>query len=246
LDRGEGGTLLDWYAALFPEILKLKGRKTGEGGLLHRLDFETRGLVLFAKNQASLDFLLGLQEEGGFVKEYNALCQKAADLPRRSGLSASAGFPPPPQIAALSAAVADLSPPQNIPFTIESFFRPFGQGRKEVRPVTLENKHWEIAKDRGETYKTHVVSFAALDASRFSFTLRITRGFRHQIRCHLAWLGFPILNDPIYGETPGQEQALCDPMALCCQGLLFTDPQSGEVREYRIRENRGNKKPENM
>jgi 23S rRNA-/tRNA-specific pseudouridylate synthase len=32
---------------------------------------------------------------------------------------------------------------------------------------------------------------------------RITRGFRHQVRAHLSFLGFPIYGDPLYGvEAP--------------------------------------------
>jgi 23S rRNA pseudouridine1911/1915/1917 synthase len=248
LSGGEGGTLLDWYAALFPPVRNLNGRKAGEGGLLHRLDFETHGLVLFAKNQNSLDFLRKTQEEGGFVKEYGAVCQKAPpDKAMLYQATPAAGFPQPPQIAGLP----DNGPPaasQSVLFSIESFFRPFGPGRKEVRPVTTDNKHWEIAKDRGETYKTKVIAFAALDPSRLAFTLRITRGFRHQIRCHLAWIAYPILNDPLYGKAPQREQSPQEEqappdesfppprshLALRCQALFFNDPRSGEKREYRI------------
>jgi 23S rRNA-/tRNA-specific pseudouridylate synthase len=71
---GNGNTLLDWYAAVLLPVTELSGRKEGEGGLLHRLDFETQGLVLFAKNQKSLDHLLRQQDEGKFVKEYTAHC----------------------------------------------------------------------------------------------------------------------------------------------------------------------------
>jgi 23S rRNA pseudouridine1911/1915/1917 synthase len=47
--KNGGDTLLDWYAGIFPPVMDMCGRKEGEGGLLHRLDFETQGLVLFAK-----------------------------------------------------------------------------------------------------------------------------------------------------------------------------------------------------
>jgi 23S rRNA-/tRNA-specific pseudouridylate synthase len=64
-----------------------------------------------------------------------------------------------------------------------------------------------------------------------SITVRIKRGFRHQIRCHLSWIGYPILNDPLYGSQPFQAD---DFLALCAQALFFIDPDSGLEREYRI------------
>jgi 23S rRNA pseudouridine1911/1915/1917 synthase len=225
--RGEKETLLDWYAAFFPAMLKLRAKKEGEGGLLHRLDYETQGLVLFAKNQRSFDFFAKEQEAGLFVKEYHALCEKRVP-------GALAGFPPPPEHAPLSADTSHFLQPQNTPFMIESFFRPFGPGRKEVRPVAPEKKYAEIAKDRGETYKTHLLDFSQIEGNLFSFTLRITRGFRHQIRCHLSWLGFPILNDPIYGAAETQKQAPQAYLALRAQAVSFPDPRSGELRIYRI------------
>jgi 23S rRNA pseudouridine1911/1915/1917 synthase len=209
LKTGGGDTLHDWYAAVFLPVMELSGRKEGEGGLLHRLDFETQGLVLFAKTQKSLDHLLKQQDEGKFVKEYNAHC---------SLLTAHCSFssPPPFNVA------KDGFPPT--PFVIESFFRAYGPGRKQVRPVTdAAYKHRKI----GDCYRTEVVSVSA-DDNGLSVTARLCRGFRHQIRCHLAWIGCPVLNDPLYG-LPADDGFL----ALRATGLEFTD-LGGELREYRV------------
>jgi len=210
LKAGTGDTLLDWYAALFPPIMELSGKKEGEGGLLHRLDFETQGLVLFAKTQHSLDFLLTQQEDGNFIKEYTATSQK----PHSSFLTPHSSFPPPPHSSSS---------------VIESFFRPFGPGRKEVRPVVdAVGKDKEVAKDKGGYYRTEIISVTEIAPEQFSFTLRLRRGFRHQIRCHLAWIGYPVLNDPIYGTE------VKDFLALRASALVFTDPEKREPREYRI------------
>jgi 23S rRNA pseudouridine1911/1915/1917 synthase len=216
LQNGSGDTLVDWYAAQVSPVLDISGKRGGEGGLLHRLDFETHGLVLFAKNQSSLDFLLTQQEQGNFIKEYSAICQKSG--------AASASFPPPP--FAVSPVVAGTA--------IESFFRPFGPGRKQVRPVTdgKGRKAALIAKDRGGYYRTEIVNVNdnITDNGHYAFTVRLKRGFRHQIRCHLAWIGCPVVNDPIYGEQLATDGFL----ALRSHGLAFPDPASGEQREYRI------------
>ncbi len=90
----------------------------------------------------------------------------------------------------------------------------------------------EIAKDAGAYYKTEIigiekVNIAGQDES-YHFTVRLKRGFRHQIRCHLAWVGFPVLNDPLYGK--GGDGFL----ALRATGLFFNDPKNNEPIQFRI------------
>ena len=217
-------TLLDWYASFFPPVLSIAGGREGEGGLMHRLDYETRGLVLFAKNQEAFGVFQSGQLFGDFVKEYSALCEKSeSSLPGFPPL-VSAGFPP---LTSAGFAPDELSPDK--PFVIESYFRPFGPGRKQVRPViTAGKKIRKPAGDRGNFYRTEIVSVRG-----DFFTLRIKRGFRHQLRCHLSWIGFPIKNDPLYGtdRSLSPERGF---LALCAQALFFHDPRTGQKREFRI------------
>ena len=214
-DGNNGETLLGWYAKIFPPVMELSGKKENDGGLLHRLDFETQGLVLFAKNQQTLENLLTQQKQGKFIKEYSAICQKREQQP--DGFEAFTG----PQIGAP-------------PLVIESYFRPYGPGRKQVRPVTKEKlKGKEIAKDGDAYYKTEVISIEKMvnngQEESYHFTVRLRRGFRHQIRCHLAWACFPVLNDPLYGK--GEATGF---LALSATGLFFGDPKSGEPIQFRI------------
>ena len=192
--QSSGSTLLEWYASHNPAMMELSGRKKGEGGLLHRLDFETQGLVLCAKNQPALDNLLDQQKQGNFIKEYSAVCH-----------------------APCNHAV------------IESFFQPFGPGRKMVRAVTVDCKNKKhIASDQGGYYRTEVIDGTALN-NHFLHTLRLKRGFRHQIRCHLAWIGCPVVNDPLYGTG-----TIDGFLGLCATGLFFNDPSTGKPAEYHI------------
>jgi 23S rRNA pseudouridine1911/1915/1917 synthase len=228
LKPGGGDTLLDWYAAVFPPITGLSGRKEGEGGLLHRLDFETQGLVLFAKTQKSLNHLLQQQDEGKFVKEYTATCLKPD--PNNSSFHFSLftfHFPPPPFN------VAENGFPST-PFVIESFFRAYGPGRKQVRPVTdAAYKHRKI----GDCYRTEIISVSDAD-NCLSVTVRLCRGFRHQIRCHLAWIGCPVLNDPLYGGQAADADGNGF-LALHATGLAFTDPSNGLKKYITQRRPRG-------
>jgi len=193
---------------------------------MHRLDFDTHGLVLFAKNDESFEFFKKLQDKGGFIKEYSAIC---GSVPNASSVSnavvyndsSASGFPPPPALA------VHAPSPEN-PLAIKSFFRPFGPGRKLVRPVIEEGKkNREIAKDNGSFYRTEIIGI-----NKNIFTVRLKRGFRHQIRCHLCWIGCPILNDPLYPQ-PLEVGSVPD-MALRACALFFTDPSAGKQVEYRI------------
>jgi len=72
-------TIIEWYQ-------NHKGYNK-DVRLMHRLDFETNGLVLFAKNEKSYLFFKELQDKGEFIKEYSAICVPS------SGSFGLEGFP---------------------------------------------------------------------------------------------------------------------------------------------------------
>ncbi|MDR1024501.1 MAG: RNA pseudouridine synthase [Treponema sp.] len=249
LSDDPAGTLLGWFSRRCPAVLDAGGPRSREGGLLHRLDFETEGLVLCAKNRETFEFLRSRQRAGEFIKEYGALSSTRAAV-------AAPGFPPIPP--ALSGEGFSPHPPHRI----ESYFRPWGPGRKAVRPVIQgpppepgKRARREIARDGDHPYRTEILSAGnppcpgpQVTGNLHVFTLQLHRGFRHQIRCHLAWIGEPILNDTLYGgtccplyrpsprpgeaEIPAKKETL--PIALRAQGFRFPDPATGTEKEYRL------------
>ena len=93
-------------------------------------------------------------------------------------------------------------------FRIVSYFRAYGKGSKAVRPVQ------DIRRaDSPVLYTTTAVRNGK------AFTCTITRGFRHQIRAHLAWIGHPIQGDCLYGT--GSEK---DTLKLDCMKVQFSLP----------------------
>jgi 23S rRNA pseudouridine1911/1915/1917 synthase len=213
---GEGDSLLGWCAGRYPETLTPRGLLPREGGLLHRLDYGTWGLVLLARTQEALEALQEQQRRGRFVKEYGVL---ASPVPQ----ALLPGFPPaePPPFAAL-------------PCVVASGFRAYGPGRKAVRPVIpaggAPTKRRRVALDQGRPYKTEILERKSAGDALY-FRVRIGRAFRHQIRCHLSWLGYPVLGDGLYGPAGGDGDR---PLMLKAQGLSFPDPFSGETRQYRL------------
>jgi len=214
LRQEEANTLLAWAGSHFPEVLHIQGRKENEGGLLHRLDYETHGLVLIARTEAAFAALKSQQEKDLFAKEYDAVCeerQAISEAPNLAEAESMAGFPP---------YTGDV-PAEGI--CVESAFRPFGKGRKQVRPLPAQSS----IKDKS-VYQTEILSCAE-DGSRHFLRLRIHKGFRHQIRCHLAWIKRPLLNDSLYGGNSDGGF-----LALRASALAFSDPESGEAREYSL------------
>jgi 23S rRNA pseudouridine1911/1915/1917 synthase len=226
-------SLLDWCAGFFPEIRGLQNRSQGEGGILHRLDYETRGLVLFARTQEALGDLSRQQGEGLFFKEYEALSAEKGCGPPLPGFPlVSAGFSP--EIFRESRwSFREGEEPR----FIESAFRPYGPGRQAVRPLVRRpggavRRKREYALDRGKPYRTEILAWEKAGPYR-RFILGISRGFRHQIRCHLAWIGFPLLNDRRYGGPAAPGPGACF-LALRARGFSFQDPLSRVRRAYRL------------
>ena len=64
LNQNEINNAVCTVARDFPEVMGVSGRKSIEGGLLHRLDTATRGILLFARNQTAYDSVSRLQQAG--------------------------------------------------------------------------------------------------------------------------------------------------------------------------------------
>jgi tRNA pseudouridine32 synthase/23S rRNA pseudouridine746 synthase len=109
-------------------------------------------------------------------------------------------------------------------------------------PCTVRSR---IVKERGVLTALEVPgpvnaeTRVAVEASRAGvarYRLVPTTGRTHQLRVHLAGLGVPILGDDFYPEV--REKPLDDftrPLQLLAAELAFTDPVTGEQREFRSR-----------
>lgn len=187
----EGDSLLSRLSSLYPEILAVSGRQSWEGGIIHRLDTPTSGIVIAARNQETYDELFLSQKRNEIIKYYTAVVKKSGNL--------LPGFEPFPYKWS------------GEEITIRSYFRSYGERGASVRPVLNIKRHV-----KGELYTTSVRKL-----SENIFGCVITRGFRHQIRSHLAWCSYPICGDDRYGGEDGKE--------LLLEARKITFPLKGKV-----------------
>ncbi len=154
-------------------------------GLVHRLDRDTSGLLLVAKNPEALSFLSKGMKARHISREYLGLV---------------VGIPTPPK-GTINGAIG-RDPHNRLRYAITSDGKP---------AIT----HYEV---RERLTKAAELLF------------RLETGRTHQIRVHMAAMGHPLVNDPVYGRTdprfelPGQ--------ALHAWRLGFLHPRTREQMHF--------------
>jgi tRNA pseudouridine32 synthase/23S rRNA pseudouridine746 synthase len=111
---------------------------------------------------------------------------------------------------------ADIS----FPLTRQSRIQPAGHFmlQHEVPGTPNAITHIDVLEVRG-------------DLARYQ--LKPVTGQRHQLRVHMLALGLPILGDGLYPTlTPEGQMDYANPLRLLAKHLAFTDPVSGEARQF--------------
>jgi tRNA pseudouridine32 synthase / 23S rRNA pseudouridine746 synthase len=71
------------------------------------------------------------------------------------------------------------------------------------------------------------------DRETWRYALEPATGRKHQLRVHMAALGIPIRNDPLYPQlTDRAPDDLDRPLKLLARSLTFADPLDGSLRHY--------------
>ena len=205
---------------LYPQIKNIKGKKEIEYGLLHRLDTVTRGLLLIALEQKFYDHIISEQHYNRFIKYYSAECAVQKNLPE--------GFPDFPffQNYAKNASTQnafsltqDISAGQE--FTVESYFRYYGPGNKEVRPVLKDAGGYALKKaGKLKLYKTDIKILEKND-EKLEVMCSIAQGFKHQVRAHLCWSGIPVAGDKIYNMSSRENEEFSEDFNFEACGFEF-------------------------
>ncbi len=151
--EGEERSVADVLSLQFPEIKDVHSERYGA---VHRLDKDTSGILLFARDKATFSFLQKELLEQNAKKRYIALVFK---------------------------------PMKESSIRVQTFIKRSPKDRRKQKAY------------KGGEGKREAVTFIRTirTFSRFSLLEVFPKtGRKHQIRCHLAYIGHPVAGDKLY------------------------------------------------
>jgi len=162
-------------------------------GIVHRLDKDTSGLLVVAKNDAAHQALATQLSSREMGRIYQALCiGRVKQDEMRIDIPIGRHSTDRKKMAAITT------------------LRQGGKSREAATNVmVLERMH----------------RFTLVEA-------RLETGRTHQIRVHLAHVGYPVLGDALYG--PKKQPLGMEGQVLHAKGLRLCHPSTGEVMEFEV------------
>ena len=154
-------------------------------GIVHRIDKDTSGLLMVAKNDKAHEWLAKQLKEKTTIREYMAIV---------NGVISKEGG------------------------TIDQPLARHTQDRKKIA-ISRDGRHAVTHYEVVERYKYHTLIRVKLETGR-----------THQIRVHMASIGYPILGDPIYGVK--SERVKHEGQALHAQKIGFIHPTTHELMVF--------------
>ncbi len=190
----DAGTLVSAVLAAAPEMERVRGFHRREAGLVHRLDRDTSGACLFALDQDAFDRLHTATESDLVIKDYHAVVENRL---LRGAPVLEAAIP------------ASRSRGRSV--HVESVRR---LRSKVLAPRMLED---------GTRLVRLRVEIVDATARHTLLRVKISRGFRHQVRSVLAAVGHPIVGDGLYGRPARQG------LLLHASRIVFPHPDDGTL-----------------
>ena len=181
--NNQGNTLYNALINLF-QSRGLKRRVR----LVNRLDMNTTGLMVVAKNPFAHYNLMQQMEDGSFRKKYHAV--------------------------------------------VDGSF-PYDEIVVEKNIKTDENDHIKkMICDDGDGDYAKTIFKKVISGEKYSIAqAELITGRTHQIRLHLAYLGFPIVGDTLYNDKTYEG---VDRQLLHSFEISFKDPRTNEERHYEV------------
>jgi len=201
-------TLVDWLLKKYPEMKKEKWPDYSYPGIVHRLDKDTSGLLIIAKNPQTQKFLQKQFKQRKVDKRYLALVLGTVK-PKKGKIIALVG----------------RDQKNRLKQKASSLVLSWTKGRtRPAETIYQLKKQYHIPKDKNNK-KT--VDLSLLEAKPIT-------GRMHQIRVHLKYLGYPIIGDQVYNTK--QSKKISQKLGLKRQFLhaykLKLKLPGGKIKEF--------------
>ena len=158
-------------------------------GIVHRIDKDTSGLLVVAKNDKVLELLSNMIKDRKIKRTYYALVDGI--IPHATG-------------------------------TIDAPIGRDTKDREKMAVTDINSKdaitHFKVLKRFKNTNQTLV-------------ECNLDTGRTHQIRVHMAYIGYPIYNDPVYGKS---KKTTSFGQFLHSKKISFPHPITGELIEKEV------------
>ena len=189
--------------------------KLDRGGIAHRLDKETSGLIVVAKTQSALENLQFQFKERMVKKEYLALVHGKMEKP-----------------VTVNGAIA-RNPRRRENFIVTEEGK---EAETEFIPIKVltASEQW-VGSVFGSLNKNQKRRLESGSYADFTLLRCLPQtGRTHQIRVHLKYLGFPIVGDARYGgrKTSRFDRRWCPRQFLHAAKLLIYHPITGQKMEF--------------
>jgi 23S rRNA pseudouridine1911/1915/1917 synthase len=195
LTPDEPGVLATAVARRWPECATAS-EDPREGGAVHRLDRATSGVVAFARSRPAWTEARAGFAAGRVAKHYLAV-----------SVWVGQHWPPETPADGLRGWIEIASPLTDFADSLAPLIEaPSGAGAKQpvrIRAAIGRDGQKRSAVRLDGRRASTVVQPLASDGDRWLVRLLLETGCRHQARVHLAWVGLPILGDPVYGAATG-------------------------------------------
>jgi len=210
-------TIADWILENYPSLEKVgepmeieyKGEKIkiSRPGIVHRLDKETSGALLVAKNQKTFLFLKNQFQNHEVKKTYRAFVYGFVTDPKASLATGKRGI--------INAPIGRSS----------NDIRAYTAGRGAKEPIREATTEYIILK---KFFDTENENDKKLQKHQFTYVEAYPKtGRTHQIRVHMRYINHPVVSDPIYGGS--RENTLgMNRLALHAYSITFSLPNGEE------------------
>lgn len=177
-------------------------------GIMHRLDLETSGAILFTKTRKVNPAIHKMFEERSIKKTYTAVC-----FPKKI-------------VGSERTKSEEIKIKEK--FSVEGIIYRASK-KSEACKMALTQEEKKLPPNvQGDFSSTDFELISKTDDGRYILLCHLNTGRTHQIRVHLSSVGFPIAGDTLYGSTKSFADNNDRIMLHSCQ-LEFTHPVTGQT-----------------